>query len=122
MEYLHLDPKHFPYVTKDTLSTELILRYGVVPLGLKTTFKLFQVGKRLNVGVLGKIPKEAMSAIEKKAKETLSTISDIRVYRVDPQPFVEILKSVYGLSETDLKGRTKEQMDSRLVDYLAVKH
>ena len=52
VDFFHLNPNYFPELTKDLIPLEMVLRYGVLPLGFKSEFGFFRRRKHVNLGFL----------------------------------------------------------------------
>jgi hypothetical protein len=119
VDFFHLKSEYFPQTTRDFLPPEMVMRLGALPLGMKTVSKFFREKKYINIGILDPTRKAAIAEIETLAREKLgSDYGGMHVYLVLADQFVEILDSVYRVSEADLRSRPADQTDTTLREFL----
>jgi len=119
VDFFHLEPDYFPAPTRDILPIESIIKYGALPLGVKSRRKFFSERKRLNVGFLDPTRKDSIAAVEATAKAALGpAYGGLKVYLVLADEFLEVLETVYGVSEERLKDKVALGMDQTLQSFL----
>jgi hypothetical protein len=113
-DFFHLDAKYFPQETKDLLPISEILKWGALPLGSKTEYRLFRKGKILNFGLLDPGQPGVAQALETLAKQkfTSSRITRLKFFLVLADQFLGVVQTVYGLSPEQLQ---KERSGGKIV-------
>jgi hypothetical protein len=114
VDFFHLDPRFFPKETKDAIPVPLILRFGALPLGAKSRFKMFRTKKILNIGLLDPGRKDAVEAIERLLQDKTSNYDAIKVFLVLADQFIEVVQSVYGVSDKEIHAKATEDLDRTL--------
>lgn len=117
-EFFYLDPTFFPQSTKDVFQVPEILKFGVLPLGLKKSFGLFKRGKFLNIGVLNPGDLQNIKNIEHLAKKRLEkeNLLGVKIFLVLSDQFLDVLREIYGKSESDILAEAG--VDQVLAHYL----
>ncbi len=120
IDFFQLDPTYYPQATKDLFPKDVLLKYGVLPLGYKTEYKLFRSKKILNIGLLDPAQKEIATQIENLAQEKLgkNSISSIKVFLILADQYLDILNSVYGMSEEEIRRQDLQKLDPTLSMFL----
>lgn len=120
IDFFQLDPAYFPQATKDLFSKDIILKYGALPLGYKTEYKLFRTKKILNVGLLDPSQKERAEQVQNIAQEKLgkNAIAAIKVFLILADQYLDILSSVYGVSEDEIRRQDLQKLDPTLSMFL----
>lgn len=103
VDFFHVDPQYFPQETKSVFSVEDILRWGALPLGSKTEYRLFRKGKILNVGLLDPGRQDAKLAIAAAQEEAGKKYTNLKFFLILADQFLGILQSVYGVDPETLK-------------------
>lgn len=116
----HLNAKFFPEATKKALPTAVILQYGALPLGYKTSFSLFKKAKILNLGFLNPGKPGALSRVLEECRKSLGleAFSDAHIYRLKPEEFVEALGEIYHIYRETLYKMPQDSIDATLLNYL----
>ena len=106
VDFFHLDAEYFPTVTRALFEPEVLLHYGILPLGYKNESSFFRKKRLLNVGFLH--PTEALiQEVEMKAIAQLgSSIQGIRAFLLLGEQFVEVLEKSYGIHENSIRARS----------------
>lgn len=106
VDFFYLDARYYPTNTKDWLTLEQIIRFGALPLGLKTTSKwLFKRERRLNLGMLTP-SKELVDGIEKELRAQVGgKFEQLKVFLLLGDQFLNVLKTRYGVNEGELARR-----------------
>jgi hypothetical protein len=120
IDFFSLDPRYFPQVTRDLLDTDLMLRFGALPLGYKTEFKLFRSRKMLNVGLLNPSRTDVLPGIEHAVQQKLGPgkVKGIKPFLVLADQYLAILSAVYGISEDSLRQLEPARLDPTLSMFL----
>lgn len=113
VDFFHLDARYFPRQTQALISIESVLRYGVLPLGVKTR-GLFGKRKVLNLGMLDPGRLDAVAAVQREAQG----VSGTQVFLVLADQFLEVLRSVYGLTEAQIAAKAQAELDPTLTLFL----
>jgi len=101
-EIFHLKPEFFPKTTEEALPVEAVLKYGALLLGFKNTYRYLRPCRYLNIGCLDPRNKGALREIEQIARAHLKIDwNGTHVYQILNDEFIEILKSVYRVPESD---------------------
>ena len=111
----HLNPDFYPEETKHLLSIDDILRFGVLPLGFKTSSGLFRKRRDLNLGILDPTQKHVPMEIEKKVREKFPDLTGVRCYLVLVEQFLSVLHSVY---KQDLALPNHRDIEKTLLTFL----
>ena len=120
IDYFHLEPQYFPKVTEEFLSKDEIFKYGALPLGMKKSYGLFSAKKLLNIGLLDPSNTENTKQIEALAIERLKAekVHGLKIYLLLADQFLQVLKSVYQISEDQLNTYQTKEIDDTLQMYL----
>jgi hypothetical protein len=120
IDFFSLEPRYFPQITRDLFDPDLMLRFGALPLGFKTEFKLFRSRKMLNVGLLNPSRTDTLPGLEHAANSKLGPgrIQGIKPFLVLADQFIAVMGSVYGLSEDKLRALDPSKLDPTLVMFL----
>jgi hypothetical protein len=107
VESFHLSPEHYPASTRDLLPTEVMLDYGVVPLGYKHALHWLRPCLRLNLGLVDP-RRDAVKRVKRelRAQLTAQGYARIRLYQVRPREFLRILDEVYAIAEGEVRKRS----------------
>jgi hypothetical protein len=107
-KWFNLDPKHLTQAPKNIITPQDMVRYGAVPLGFKKEARFMRPSRRKHL-VLGLLdPKSSKETIEALG----SHISDVQfqrdmsrsvVYLVLIDQFLELLDTVFGFKEEDIR-------------------
>jgi hypothetical protein len=100
-EFFHLNPAFFPQSTKDYLSVETILKWGVLPIGTKRGWWPFRSSSLLNVGFVDPKNREGLREVKRLVQEKRE-LSGVQIYRLSPSEFLSVLASAYGLDRERL--------------------
>jgi hypothetical protein len=114
VDFFHLQPEYFPLHTRDALSLDIILKWGVLPLGFKAERKLFSTRRILNLGALD--PKRP--GLREACIAACPEAHGVRPYLVLGDQFVAILTQVYGVSPERLAGLREAEADPTLQLFL----
>lgn len=120
VDFFHLDGRFFPRKTSRLIDIDTIIRYGVLPLGHKTT-GLFGMKKTLNLGLLDPGRTDALAAAEKAARANEDS-SKTRVFLVLADQFLEVLQTVYGVSLDQIAARPASEIDPTLAMFIGGKN
>ena len=120
VDFFHLEPRYFPPQTLDILPKETVLRYGVLPLGIKTEYRFFRAKKFLNIGFLDPSSTEAFEAVKKATGPKFSdgSFAGIKKYLVLADQFIDVLQHVFGFSEPDLRGLASGELNETVQMFL----
>jgi hypothetical protein len=119
VDFFNLKPEYLPDATRQLFTTDEIIRMGVLALGFKSTSGVFRMKKDLNIGLLDPSRKETIKETERLAKERMGKdYSGIHTYLVLADQFVDVLQTVYHLSETDIRERKTGTIDPILHAFL----
>ncbi len=120
VDFFHLDPTRFPSSTQGLFAAAMMLKYGVLPLGVKTERSFFRKRLIVNVGMLdpGNRPGLLEAETIARAKLGQSGFSGLKVFLVMTDQFLTVLKTNYGLTGDELRQFDRTQIDPRLFDRL----
>ncbi len=119
IDFFHLNPRYFPAITRELLPKETVLKYGMLPLGFKNHPGLLRQRKFLNLGFLDPTQKEKVQEGEKAARTAAGeSCSGTKVYLVLADEFLDVLSSVYGVSEESLREKPFTEVDPSLMQFL----
>lgn len=115
-DFFNLEPRYFPEVTRDVLSSDTLIRNGALLLGYKTEYRFFRATKRLNVGLLSPEDKDAAAAVEKAAREKLGAkgFDGLKIFLVLADQYLEVLRQVYQVPDAEIREREPSQVDATL--------
>jgi hypothetical protein len=112
VDFFHLNPEYFPRGTKDIIPLDAILKYGVLPLGLKNKRGIFKSSIQLNLGFLNPKHKENVGReLETLAAKGNQSIHATKCYLVLVDEFLHVLDKVYGLNSEKLRAISKDSRD-----------
>lgn len=120
VDFFHVEGQFFPKNSRDVLSLETVLRYGVLPLGFKSEYGFFKPGKTLNLGMLDPGRVESLQTAEVEAKKK-SDMTRTKIFLVLAEQFLEVLQHVYGVGMQDLLKRSPDTLEPTLVMFLEEK-
>lgn len=119
IDFFTLDSKYFPLVTRNLFKTEILLKFGVLPLGFKTETKFFVPQKVLNLGFLNPEKLDQMKTLLEIAQQSSGEkISSIRPYLIVAPQFIEILRDHYQMTDPILKSQPRSHLDETLQLFL----
>lgn len=116
VDFFHIEPEYFPKVTRDLLPLDLMVRCGALPLGYKREFRFFRARKMLNIGIINPERKDAIAEIERflRVRPEGETIAGLKIYLVLSDQFLDVLDSVYQMSEIEIRALPGERVDGTL--------
>ncbi|MBC7385367.1 MAG: hypothetical protein H7301_04275 [Cryobacterium sp.] len=113
-EIFHLDPQFFPKSTENLIPLEIVLRLGVLPLGMKKEWTWFRTVARLNLGLLNVKDSEAKGWVE----HAIPNVKAIKTFQLLPEEFLQTVELCYGVERSTLLEKKPEQLDLNLSLYL----
>lgn len=122
-DFFYLDSRYFPESTRSLFTAEEILALGALPLGTKSERRFFRQRNILNLGLLnpkGQSREKATEAALKAAAQKLpaQSITEVKVFLILADQFLEVLRSVFGVGEIELRKFDSGKMDPLLAMYL----
>ncbi len=119
IDFFHLNPRYFPQVTRNLLSPDALLKFGMLPLGYKMQPGLLRQRKVLNLGFLDPTRKDKVKEGEAEARAAAGeTCSGTKVYLILADEFLDVLASVYGVSEDSLRSEKNIAVNPMLLQFL----
>jgi hypothetical protein len=104
VDFFHLDPAHFPESTRDLFSPEQMIRFGLLPLGLKRRRNWFRTRQTLNLGMLTPSREDARKfALETAMAKLGAPLGGVTPFLVLADQFVRILSEVYRIPEDKIR-------------------
>jgi hypothetical protein len=126
IDLFQIEPEHFPQATRALLSIDDIIRWGALPLGFKSHRRLLRGTEvTLNIGLLNPGPgnSTAVSEITRAARErSQGPIHGAKVFLILADQYLDVLRVVYGVNESELKSRDPAGIDPTLVLFLETAH
>lgn len=108
--------EHFPESTRAKLPLEAVLRFGILPLGLKRKTKWFHSRQYLNVGALDLRTPGLAEAVERLGREALgSDYGGYQLYRLAGPAFLRVLSEIYRVSLTALANRPAGEVNPAIL-------
>ena len=120
VDFFHLDGRFYPKETSQVLSIDTVLKYGVLPLGFKSSQGLFSRGRTLNLGMLDPARKDFQTAAEQEI-QSKERFDKTRVFLILADQYLEVLQSVYGMSQEDIARRPSSAVEPTLAMFLGGK-
>lgn len=121
INFFYLHPDHFPKETKNLLTPEEILRFGVLPLGFKKEFRWFRRPRELlNLGLLNPGNPKRLDELDELVRSRLKSekYQRIQVFLILADQFLGVLRSAYGLKVEDLESKPEGELDPTLTLFL----
>jgi hypothetical protein len=119
VDFFHLDPRYFPQVSRELLTAEQILRFGALPLGFKTEYRMFRARRILNVGLIDPKRTEVPGEVEKLANAKLGGgIAGTKVWLILVDQYLEILREAYATNVERIRSLNPSELDGTLLMYL----
>ena len=105
VDFFYMDPMYFPKITQGLLPRELMLRYGVLPLGFKTQYRFFRSSKSLNLGLLNPDNEEAIHEARQAAHARLGAdgFQKVRVFLILSDQFIDVFGEVYKMDAISIR-------------------
>jgi hypothetical protein len=104
VDFFHLDSHFFPETMKELLKPEVLVQYGVLPLGFKNENSFFRNKRILNVGLLDPSREDAVLAVESALKEKhRNEVDGCKVFLMLADQFLAVLENCYGLKLEDVR-------------------
>ncbi len=121
VDFFHLNANYFPEATREIIPLDMVLKYGVLPLGFKNEFRFFRSRKLLNLGFLSPYRKNFLTEVENfvLSKSKDSSFEGVRVYLILADQFLRVMKKVYGLTEAEISTKDPETLDPTLRMFLS---
>ena len=110
----HLNPQFFPRVTQDLIPLDVVVRYGILPLGVKNEWKWFRAEPRLNLGVLNIERQDGVEWVRSRAEN----VNSFKTFQVLPDEFLQTLDLCYGVGRAAMMEKKADQIDMNLSLYL----
>jgi|GEM_PF-1245844 len=120
VDFFHLNPTFFPVITKELLTAESILKFGALPLGFKTEYRMFKPRKILNLGLLNPSRADSLAEVEKAAQAKLGRegLQGVKVFLVLADQFLDVVRDVYGMTDEKLRKMKPTELDATLTLFL----
>lgn len=119
-DFFYLEPAYFPQITRELFNTEDIMKFGALPLGFKTQYRLFKPRKILNVGLLNPSNLSNITALQTLAKQRLGDESyhGLKIYLILPDQLLDVLSKVYGFTVDRVRTVAPADLDETLHLYI----
>lgn len=120
-DFFYLDYRYFPEATRRILTAEQVIRLGALPLGFKTERRFFRERRVLNIGMLDPQRVDAVKEVERIARESRDAgkkIDGTKVFLVLTDQFLDVVRSVYGVPEGQMRDFDPARMEPVLAMYL----
>lgn len=125
VDFFHLDPDYFPKVTAGLIPVDLLIGWGALPLGFKTEYRFFRARKMMNIGLLNpERREEVLEGIRSHLESTSGVpgLAGFKVYLILADQFLDVMESVYGISEERIRDRAVDRIDGTLELFLQHAH
>jgi hypothetical protein len=120
VDFFHLNSAYFPEMTQNLIPPEMIVKYGVLPLGFKNETRFLRSRRMLNVGFLSPYRTQFISDVESfvLSHKGEFAFEGIKVYLILADQFLRVLKKVYSISEQEIRSRSPEAVDPTLLMFI----
>ncbi len=117
-DFFHVESRHFPALTREWLTPEQLIVWGVLPLGVKSRSRwgIFSEAV-LNLGMLSPSRSEVVAAVKNTVKEKAA---DVKPYLVLFDEYLEVMNGVYGWTPERIRSLGRTRIDPTLALFLGV--
>lgn len=113
-DWFDLQPQYLPKSTQELFSTDEMIEYGVIGLGVKKGYGFFK-SSRLNLGMVNP---ENKSALEKVVARLPAEYKKTKIFLVPADRFIETLEKVFGVRRSVLAGMEPSKINPMLSLFL----